>query len=338
MAKSDATFDSIRKDILQRNFSPIYLFMGEEAYFIDQLTELLANTVLSEEEKDFNQITFYGVDSDANQIISAARRFPMMSEYQLVIVKEAQELSSFDSLELYAKNPVKSTILVINYKHKSLDKRKLIYKAISKNGVVLESKKLYDNQVAAFVKKYFLDRKIGIDDKSAQMLTDYIGNNLNKLIQELQKLEIALPADSRKITAEVIEKNIGISKDYNNFELLRAIQSKNILAANRIVDYFGKNPKENPIVVTISVLFNYFSNLLECFWLSRFDEDSIAEALKTTRFFARDYLTGLKHYKPKEVMEIISTLRTFDGKSKGIDNISASQGELLRELVYRIMH
>ncbi len=337
MAATKHTFDSIKEDIQNRVFSPIYLFMGEEAYFIDQLTDMLSNSVLTEDEKDFNYLVFYGVDSDVRTIISSARRFPMMSEYQLIIIKEAQQLDDFDLLEVYAQNPVKSTILVINYKHKNVDGRKLVYKTIQKNGVIFESKKIYDYQVPAFIKNHFKNRKINIDEKPAQMLSDFVGNDLNKLMQELQKLEISLPANSRNITSELIEKNVGISKDYNNFELQRAIINKNILTANRIVDYFGKNPKENPIMVTVSVLFNYFSNLLECFWLQNQDEKSIENALGL-RFGGRDYVTGMRNYNAKKVMEIISILRTYDAKSKGIENISASQHELMKEMVYKIMH
>lgn len=337
MAASKHTFDSIKKDIENRFFSPIYLFMGEEAYFIDQLTEMLSNSVLTEDEKDFNYLVFYGVDSDVENIISSARRYPMMSEYQLIIIKEAQELKNFELLEVYAKNPVKSTILVINHKHKNVDGRKSVYKAIQKNGVIFESKKIYDYQVPAFIKNHFKDRKVNIDEKSAQMLSDFVGNDLNKLMQELQKLEISLPATSRTITAELIERNVGISKDYNNFELQKAIIYKNVFAANRIVNYFGNNPKENPIMVTVSVLFNYFSNLLECFWLRNQDEKSIEIALGL-RFGGRDYVAGLRNYNAKKVMDIISILRTYDAKSKGIDNISASQHELLKEMVYKIMH
>ncbi len=339
MAPSKSTFESIKTDILNRRFAPIYLLMGEESFFIDQLTDLLAENVLTETEKDFNMLTFYGIDSDVNTIISSARRFPMMSDFQLIIVKEAQQLDKFELFEVYAKNPLHSTILVINHKHKNVDGRKAVLKAIQKNGVVFESKKLYDNQVTAFTKNYFKDKKINIDEKSAQMLTDFVGNDISKLIQQLKKLEISLPESSKNITSELIEKNVGISKDYNNFELLKAITNKNVLVVNRIVDYFEKNPKDNPSVVTLSVLFNYFSNLLECFWLPQHDEQSVMHALNlSSSFFARDYMNGLRNYNATKVMEIISLLRNFDAKSKGIDNTSATAGELLKELAYKIMH
>ncbi len=319
---ANITFDSLKKDISKRNFAPIYLLMGDEAYFIDQLTELLLEKVLTETEKDFNMLTFYGVDSDVNTIVAAARRFPMMAEYLLIVVKEAQELNKFELLDYYAKNPLKSTVLVINYKHGTVDKRKALVKNIEKNGgVVFESKKLYENQIPSFIKNYFSERNIRIDEKSSQMITDFVGNDISKLIQQLQKLEVS------------------VSKDYNNFELLKAIAEKNILKANAIVDHFGKNQKDNPGVVTLTVLFSYFSNLLECFWLPQKSEQNVMSALNLrSSFFARDYMSGLRNYNASKVMEIITYLRIFDGKSKGIDNISASPGELLKELVYKIMH
>lgn len=339
MATKAVTFDSLRNDIVNRNFKPVYLFMGEETYFIDALTDLLEENVLTDAEKDFNMMLFYGVDSDVNTIISSARRFPMMAEYQLVMVKEAQELDHFDDLNYYVQKPVPSTILVIAYKHGTVDKRKSVVKNIEKAGVIFESKKLYENQVPAFIKSYFQGRGIGIDEKSAQMLTDFVGNDLSKLIKELEKLEISLPDTQKRITEELVEKNVGISKDFNNFELLKAITEKDTLSAYRIVNYFDKNPKNNPIQVTLSVLFNFFGNLLECYWLPNKSEQHIMKALELrSAYFVRPYLTALKYYNANKVMEIISLLRTYDAKSKGIDNVSATPGELLKELVYKIMH
>ncbi len=340
MAKSSQwTYDSIRNDIRERHFYPIYLLMGEEAYFIDAITELLVDTVLTETEKDFNFYTYYGVDSDVNTIIATARRFPMMAERQLVVVKEAQQLNNLELLDLYAKQPMPSTVLVINYKHGNIDRRKAFVKKISEVGVLFESKKLYENQIPPFITSWFREKGIAIDFKSAQMLTDHVGNNLSQLIPQLQKLEISLDDDDRRVTSELIEKNVGISKDYNNFELLKAIINKDVLMANRIVNYFGTNPKDYSIMATVSVLFNYFSNLLECFWLPRKDEQSIMNALNLrSAYFVRDYLVGLRNFNARKVMTIISNLRTFDARSKGVDNASASQGELLKELVYRIMH
>lgn len=338
-SKSD--FDSIRSDILNRRFLPVYLFMGEESYFIDELTNLLIDNVLTESEKDFNLLTFYGIDSDVNEIIAASRRFPMMADYQLIIVKEAQNLDKFELLDSYLKKPSSTTILVLSYKHGTVDKRKAVAKKIASLGVIFESKKLYDNQIPGFITSYLKAREIGIDVKSAHMLSEFVGNDISKLIPELQKLEVSLPEapTPRHITADLIEKNIGISKEYNNFELVNAIAAKDIYAANKIVNYLSKNSKNNPIMSTIAVLFNYFSNLLECFWLPRKDEQSVMSALNLrSSFFARDYMAGIRNYNANKVINIISELRTVDARSKGVDNISATQGELLKELVYKILH
>ncbi len=334
------TFDSIRKDIQKRNFAPIYLLMGEESYFIDILSDLLQDKVLSETEKDFNLQIFYGVDSDVKNIIAAARRYPMMSDYQLILLKEAQSLDKFEELDSYFKNPMKSTILVIGYKHGSVDKRKSLVKNIEKNGgVVFESKKLYENQVIPFINSYFSEKGIKIDAKSAQMIVDFVGNDLSRLATQLEKLEISMSRESRTINADLIEKNIGVSKEYNNFELQKAIVEKDFEKANKIVDYFDKNPKDNPIFFTLAVLFNYFNNLLECFWLPQKSEQNVMTALNLkSSFFARDYMVGLRNYNANKVLNIISDLRTYDAKLKGFDNVSATQGDLMKELVYRIMH
>ncbi len=338
---SNSNFDTLKADIVNRKFKPIYLLMGEESYFIDELTMLLSETVLTETEKDFNLLTFYGVDSDVNSIISAARRFPMMADYQLIIVKEAQNLDKFELLEIYAKNPMSSTILVLSYKHGNVDKRKAVVKRISQNGIIFESKKLYDNQIPGFIMSYLKNRGIGVDSKAAQMLSDFVGNDISKLIPQLQKLEVSLPDPPaiRRISADMIEKNVGVSKEFNNFELVKAISKKDIKAASRIVEYFGNNSKDNPIMGTVAVLFNYFSNLLECFWLQNKDQYSVMNALNIrSSFIAQDYMEGLRNYNAINVMNIISELRIVDSRSKGVDNVSATQGDLLKELVYKIMH
>ena len=263
------SYEAIRKDIMEGRFKPIYLLMGEEGYFIDQLTNLLEEKVLTETEKDFNMHLFYGVDADVHMITSVARRYPMMADRQLVVVKEAQNLPGFEELVHYAKNPMPTTVLVINYRHGTVDKRRSVMKSIQKVGVIYEAKKLYDSQVPPFVDRWFRNHGVNIDDKAAQMLTDNVGNDLGKLIPQLEKLLISLPAGGKRISAELVEDNVGISKDFNNFELLQAIIRKDFLAANRIVDHFGMNPREYPIMVTLAVIFNYFSNLLECFWFSK---------------------------------------------------------------------
>jgi DNA polymerase-3 subunit delta len=333
------SYEAIRADILQGRFRPVYLLMGEEGYFIDRLTDLLEEKVLTETERDFNMLTFYGVDADVHAIISAARRYPMMAERQLIVVKEAQNLPKFEELDHYLSNPMPSTVLVINYRNGTVDKRRAVVKNIDKIGVVFDSKKLYDNQIPPFIVSWFKEQGVTIDEKSAQMLTDNVGNDISRLIPQMEKLVVSLPGGTKRVTAELVEQNVGISKDFNTFELQKAIIRKDLLTANRIVDHFGKNPKEYPMMATVALLFNYFSNLLECYWLPRRDEKSVMAALQIrSSYFARDYMIGLKHYSAAKVMEIISDLRRFDAASKGVDNVSASQHELLRELVYRIMH
>ena len=339
MAKFDS-YSLLRNDILKKSFKPIYLFMGEESFFIDDLTDLMDKIILSETDRDFNHSVFYGVDSDVRTIISTCKRYPMMSDHQVVIIKEAQKLDNFDLLELYAKNPLNSTILIINYKHGTVDGRKAVVKSIDKVGVIFESKRLYDNKIPAFISSYYQDRGFRIDAKATQMLVDYVGNDLSKLVKELEKLQVVLSGKQPLITAEVVEENVGISKDYNNFELIKAVANKDRVKAYRIVDYFDKNQKNNPLVMTLYSFIYYFNNLIECFWLPQKSEQNVMKALNfRNTYMAQDYMAGLRNYNVNEVMEIISNLRTFDAKSKGIDNPPyTSNGELLKELVYKIMH
>lgn len=333
------TFEQIITGIKSRDFNPIYLLMGDEPYYIDELTSLFIDTVLPEEERDFNQTILYGMETDVKSVITLARSFPMMSDYQLVVVKEAQNLSKIEELEVYAKNPLHTTILILNYKNGSLDKRKKLYAEIEKHGVVFESKKIPEYKIPGFISSYVQTKGLGIDQKSAQMLSDYLGNDLSKLTNEIAKLLIAIPPDQKRITAELIEENIGISKDFNNFELLKAIVEKDIFKINQIADYFAKNPKNNPLVMTMSVLFNFFSNLMVCYWAKNKTEQGIAAELGFRNpYQAKDYVQALKNYKAFKSMEIISLLRTYDAKSKGVGNISAPDGELLKELLYKITH
>ena len=335
-----ASYSLVREEILKKSFKPIYLFMGEESYFIDDLTDMMDKMILSETERDFNHNVFYGVDSDVRTIISTCQRYPMMSEYQVVIVKEAQRLDNFELLELYAKNPLKSTILIINYKHGTVDGRKAVLKAIDKVGVIFESKRVYENKIPAFISSYFRDRGFQIDAKATQMLVDYVGNDLSKLVKELEKLQVVISGKQQpRITPEIIEENIGISKDYNNFELIKAIANKDRAKAFRIVDYFDKNQKNNPLILTLHSFFYYFNNLVECFWLPNKSEQSVMNALNfRSSFMTQDYMAGLRNYTVNEVLEVISQLRIFDAKSKGIDNPSlTTHGDLLTELVAKIM-
>lgn len=333
------TFEQIKADIKARNFKPIYLLMGDEPYYIDELTDSLTDTVLPEEERDFNQIILYGMETDVASVITLARSFPMMSDHQLIVIKEAQNLSKIDELEIYAKNPLHSTILVLNYKNGTLDKRKKLYATIDKHGIIFESSKIPEYKIPAFVSSYIQGKGLSIDQKAAQMLSDYLGNNLSKLTNEIAKLLIAIPTGQRQITADLIEENIGISKDFNNFELLKAIIEKNIFKVNQIADYFEKNPKNNPMIVTLVVLFNFFSNLMICYWAKNKTEQGIASELGFRNpYQAKDYVTALRNYNAFKCMDIISLLRVYDAKGKGVDNVSTPDGELLKELLYKITH
>jgi DNA polymerase-3 subunit delta len=340
MAKSAHTFESICEDIKARKFKPIYMLMGEEPYFMDRISDLLIEHVLGETEKDFNQITLYGADADAAKVLNAARRFPLMSEYQLVVVREAQLIQDIELLAYYVKKPLMSTILVVNYKYKTLDRRKTLATASEANGILFESKKVPDYKIPDFIKSFLQKRSISIDTKASQMLSDFVGNDLNRLTKELDKLNILLPENAPKtITPELVEKNIGISKEFNNFELLKAVAAKDILKANRIVQYFESNPKNNPIQVTLPILFNYFSNLLICYYSKDRSEAGLMAALGFYNpFQVRDYMTGIRNYPAKKVFDSISDIRTTDARSKGVENISATDAGLLRELLYKIMH
>lgn len=333
------SYEQIKKDIAARKFHPVYLLMGDEPYYIDEITTALVDTVLPETERDFNQTILYGQETDIANVITLARSFPMMSDYQLIVVKEAQGLKKIEELELYARNPLASTILVLNYKNGTLDKRKKLYAEIEKRGVIFESKKIPDYKMPAFISSFISSKGLGIDQKSAQMLTDYLGNDLSKVVNEVDKLLLSLSPNEKRITAELIEENIGISKDFNNYELLKAVVEKNVLKANQIAVYFEKNPKNNPFIMTLSVLFNFFSNLMVCYWAKDKSENGITSELGFRNSYqARDYVAALKNYNAFKSMEIISLLRTYDAKCKGVDNPSTPDGELLKELLFRMMH
>ena len=334
-----SSFEQIKKDISSRKFHPIYLLMGDEPYYIDDITNHLLESVIPETEKDFNQTILYGVDTDVASVVTLSRSFPMMSDHQLLVIKEAQGLKKIEDLEVYVKNPLASTILVLNYKGGTLDKRKKLYAEIEKRGVVFESKKIPDYKMPAFITSFVTSKGLGIDTKSAQMLADYLGNDLSKVVNEVDKLLLSMGPADKRITAELIERNIGISKDFNNYELLKAVVEKDILKANRIADYFEKNPKNNPLIVTLVVLFNFYSNLMVCYWAKDKSENGIASELGFRNSYqAKDYVLALKNYNAFKSMEIMSLLRTYDAKCKGVGNPSTPDGELLRELLFKIMH
>lgn len=331
-------FNQILTDLKSKNYKPIYFLMGEETYFIDEITNYIAANVLTETEKVFNQVVLYGKDIDAITIIDAARRFPMMASHQVVIVKEAQNIRNIEELLHYTDKPLKSTILVINYKYKTLDKRKKLYTSVDKNGVVFNAEKLYENKIPDWIVKYLSPLGYSITPDAGALLTEFLGNDLGKIVNELSKMIITLPPNSKKITTDLIEKNIGISKEFNTFELQKALVARDVLKANRIIDYFEKNPKDNPFILTISSLFGFFQKIFTYHFLKDKSKGSVAGALKINPYFVTEYEVAAKRYSPAKLVEIISLLREFDLKSKGVGNASATDGDLLKELVYKIIH
>ncbi|WP_053991240.1 DNA polymerase III subunit delta [Mangrovimonas sp. TPBH4] len=325
-------------DIRNGNLKPIYFLMGEEPYYIDKISDYIEDNVLEEAEKGFNQMVLYGRDINVEDIVSNAKRFPMMAERQVVIVKEAQDLArQIEKLAAYADNPQPSTVLVLNYKYKKIDKRKALYKSIKKTGVVYESKKLYENQVADWIRRVLSGQNYSITPKAAQMLVEFLGTDLSKISNELDKLKIILPKGT-EITAEQIELNIGISKDYNNFELRKAIGERNTLKAFQIVNYFADNPKDNPMVVTVSLLFSFFSQLLQLHGLSDKNPRNVASALKINPYFVNEYISAARNYPMRKVSAIVETLRDFDVKGKGVGANAIPQGDLLKELLVKIFN
>ncbi len=311
--------------------------MGEEAYYIDKISGFIEDNVLDEAEKGFNQMVLYGRDVSIDDIVSNAKRYPMMAERQVVIVKEAQDLSrTIEKLAQYVDNPQPSTVLVINYKYKKLDKRKALYKAINKVGVVFESKKLYENQVADWIRRVLSGQNYNISPKASQMLVEFLGTDLSKIDNELNKLKIVLP-EGTQITPEHIEENIGISKDFNNFELRKAVGERNVLKAHQIAKYFADNPKDNPMVVTVALLFNFFSQLLHLHGMSDKSPRSVASALKVNPYFVNEYLTAARNYPMRKVSSVIGLLREFDVKSKGVGANALPQGDMLKELLVRMI-
>lgn len=336
--KEQVSFETILSQIARKEFKPIYLLMGEESYYIDKITEAILANILDESERDFNEIIRYGSDMTVEAIINEARFYPSFAQYRVVVIKEAQEVKKLDELVNYIQKPLSSTVLVLNYKHGTIDGRKKLAAEVEKHGILFESKKVYDNQLPGWVNGYIEKKGLKIDPKASIMIADFIGSDLNRIAGELDKLIITMPNDQLRITPELVERNIGISKEYNNFEFLRSVIQKDILKANRIAFYFEKNPKNNPINLTLIVLYNFFSNLMLCHYLPNKNEGGVMQGLKIPAFQAKDYLVGMKHFSPFKTMEIISIIRECDANIKGIGNSNASGGDLLKVLLYKIMH
>ncbi|MBA4743979.1 MAG: DNA polymerase III subunit delta [Muricauda sp.] len=327
----------IVSEINKGNPKPIYFLMGEEPYYIDRISQYIAENVLTEDEKGFNQMVLYGKETSVDEIVANAKRFPMMAQHQVVIVKEAQHLSrTIENLVSYAENPQPTTILVLCYKYKKLDKRKKLYKTIKKSGELFESKKLYDNQVADWIRRTLASKKYKISPKSCVMLVEFLGTDLSKISNELDKLTLVVPPTT-EITPDLIEEHIGISKDFNNFELKKAIGERNVKKVSQIMDYFAQNPKDNPFVVTVTLLNTFFTQLLQYHGLKDHSPGNVAKALGVNPYFVNEYVVAAKNYPMKRVSGIISSLRTLDLKGKGVGASNMTQADLLKELLSEII-
>lgn len=331
-------FYNILKDIRNKVLHPVYFLMGEESFYIDVISDYIEEQVLTDEEKEFNLSILYGKDTDIPTIISVAKRYPMMSSHNVVIIKEAQNIKEkeFEGLLSYIRQPLESTILVICYKYKRLDGRTVLYKEIKKKGILFEGKKLYDNQVPDWISSYVNKHGYRIGPKAVQMLADHLGADLGKIVNEVQKLFINLEK-GKEITSQVIEENIGISKDYNIFELQNALGKRNGFKAYQIADYFANNPKSNPFVVTIGVLYQFFSKIIMYHSLADKSRNSVAAALSVSPFFVKDYEQAARNFPLSHAIECISLLRKYDLRSKGVDNETTDHGDLLKELTYNLL-
>ena len=337
----NVSFDSIMADLKARKFVPVYYLMGDESYYIDRISDYIAEHVLQPEERDFNQTILFGSDVNASQIADAARRYPMMSEYQVLIVKEAQNIKNTEALEKYFKQPMASTILVMCHKNGTIDGRKREYvKAIQSAGVLFESKKLRDRDLPVFIETYLKQRNVSIDPKSTQIIADSIGADLSRLTGELDKVILSLPEEDRRVTPQVVEDQIGVSKDFNAFELRDAIVNRNVFKANQIIKYFDENPKAGSIYSFLPMLFNFFQNLMIAYYApNRKSQEGVAEWLELrSPWAAKDYMTGMRNYTGMKVMGILSKIREIDAKSKGLDNPNTPPGELMKELIFYILH
>ena len=333
----------IIKNIKAGQYAPIYFLDGEEPYYIDLIAGLIEEHALDESAKGFNQIILYGKDVRISDVLNNAKRFPMMSDRQVVIVKEAQNIvdigkeAGVDALIQYLENPLPSTILVFCYKHKKLDKRKALAKSLEKHAVFATSSKLYDNQLPDWIREYFREKEFKITDKSVFMLAESIGNNLERLSNEIDKMLINFK-EKVEITDQIIHKYIGISKEYNAFELQKAVALKEIVKANKIIQYFEANPKNNPVIPIISILYSFFSKLLILHGTADKSDSNLASVMKVNRFFIRDYTAAARNYPPQKVVSIIGDLRHADLQSKGVNAANMPDGQILKELIFKILH
>lgn len=336
------TPEKILTDLKNKNYAPVYFLHGEEPYYIDVISKYIENNVLSESEKDFNQFILYGKDVDMSMVLSNARHFPVMAQRQVVIIKEAQEIKDFGEetgqkqLETYIQNPLQSTLLVFCYK-KILDGRKKITQKLEKHVLLVHSKKIYDNQIPGWITGYFRTKGYSINTKGAMMFTEFVGSNLSRLANEIDKLLINVK-EKTEINEDIIQKYIGISKEYNVFELQNALLKKDTYKANQIVNYFDFNPKKNPVIPIISILFHFFTKIMLIHQSIQKSEYHLSQLLSVNPYFIKDYILASKNYPFKKLTAIIHYLALADLQAKGVDSGSISEGEILKELVFKILH
>jgi len=334
----EATYREIINDLKKKIYHPVYLLAGEESYFIDSISDTIEDSVLTDDEKEFNQAVLYGRDIDISTVTDYVKRYPMMSNYQVVIIKEAQDLQNIDQLSSYVEKPVPSTILVLCYKNKTPDKRKSLYKAIQKNGIYFESKRITLNKTPDWIKEYMMSLGYTITNKATMLITEFVGNDISKIVNETGKLIINIPRGN-EITDTHIEQNIGISKDYNIFELTNALAQKNIFKANKIVFHFASNKKEDPIFAALPMLFDFFSKILIYQEnAAKSDPKELASLLGVSPYYLDEYKLASKAYGREKLLKIISYFREYDLRSKGVDNATTDGGELLKELIFKILH
>lgn len=339
MAKqSGISFDQVMTDLRRKDFKPLYFLMGDEAYYIDVITDFIQNNVLDEMQREFDLTVVYGKDTDMNSIVNAAKRYPMMSPKQVLIVKEAQNIKDWDNLEFYLKMPQSTTIVVFAYKYGTPDKRKKWYLEIQKKAVLFESVKLRDYEMSPWISRYVKSKNLTIDDKSLNILVEFLGTDLSKVANEIDKLAIILKDKEQRITPEIIEKNIGISKDFNVFELQAALINQDVLKANRIVKYFGENKKANPIQMVLAQMFSFFANLMIFHYLADKSQGKVAVELKINPYFVKEYERAARVFNQRKTLNIIAWIRETDARSKGIESNNIDDGELLKELIYKIIH
>lgn len=339
--KATVTFDAIMRDLKSGKYAPVYILMGDESYYIDRITDYIAENVLDPDDRDFNQTVVFGADTTAAQVVDMAKGYPVMpAAHRVVIVKEAQGLKSLDALERYFERPLASTLLVIAYKNGTIDRRKKVVGKAEAVGVVFESKKKRDYELPAFIETYLKKNHVAIDPKSAAMIAEHIGADLSRLISELDKVMISLPDDNRRVTPDIVEREIGVSKEFNIFELKTAIIERNVFKANQIVKYFDKNPKAGSLFSCLPLLYTFFQNLMVAFYApDKNNDNNLAAFLELKSVWAlKDYRVGMRNFSAMKTLQILAKIRETDAKSKGLDSLNTSTDDLMRELIFFILH